>query len=84
MAIQATFTSYHGDVFNDAYIKIENQAGIKGGYSVLAIAYVEKEGMSIQCIPYNVSYDTESERNFEEQMYDALKEQRGISDPKDI
>ncbi len=84
MALQATLTTCHGDVIENTYVKVEGTSGSKGAYSGIGMAYAEKDGTALSYVPLNFTYDTESERTFEEQSYDALKESEMLSDVSDL
>jgi len=84
MALQATLTTFHGEITEGVYVRIESQGGIKGSYWASAVAYEEVDGSALENISFSFTYDLSSGRTFEEQAYDALKEVENLSEVQDI
>jgi len=82
MAIQAQFTTFHGEVIEDAYIRIEKITGQKTEFGVNAEVYSDGESEdSIESIRFAFEYDEASGENISEQAYGALELYESIVNP---
>lgn len=74
MALQATYTTFHGNVLPSAYIRVEQFSGSKHEVNVLARVYENKDAeAATEDYTFAFTHDLTSASNILIQAYNELK-----------